>query len=1057
MKLNSISLFQSVEQQQSLSTVLAQLEAKRLYAGQLSIQPQQQDPFAVSTPPPPPPVVDLSKEVAGGDNGGGQHQRPPENRTELEGMLRRRAPKANYAPLPQSNVTLVDPSTPPASSTRPPESVGTKVAPIVAGSSIDSSPISQPLEPAKSVHSSASTATRAPAAASGSRPELAVKSERALRSALQSSSSPPSSLSTESSKADEPLRLDQTNKLAPNLSSNSTSVTMTQAELINLLNLAAGKQRQSVQPPPLLDGSSTTFKSSLPKRMTAFRQAWPAARANASTADLQPKALVPATRSIVEPALIVIANPSPSPGSSSSSGLNQSQSLESKPSQHPKQRARIVISRQEEREHEVKFDDRRRQGKEGPSSTERPFPSVDSEPSNQIATTPSSRATSTVGPDGGHSKKRVIEAPEQRSKTKSRSVGKWSAERERKQEPKELNGDSEEESSSSSEDVSSDSEESDVDLDSLLPPVPNYNETEDESGTGKETAAPAGRADFLAAEGAKKAGHSVDEAFVFNEAASTLSLAEWAPSHAAPDGWDEPRGEALVMQLNSSHRQEGSQSTLGDYLMPIVHQYHILVIAVLFNMWLDSLRTVAPASLAERNSLQADKSHPSDRNLSIAFSSSASDLGSTSNVSSRRGVMAIPIGRNRLRAATASKLMGDPRPPLSITDRRHKGSQACGHHLSSSLESLHNTRHLEEASSTESASPSSLRSSSSEQLLWTPNSKLRARAKSPEQLASGKQTSHSPGSGATHSVYSFELLKRAHKTSAWPWTCASPEATVNRKPPTNSVCSVFFGLLVVSTSLIVILLGVDLLLVLSQILAQLISVLVCLLGLCLIWRSGGAPKSPVRRLARASTAARRILPGQLHLRGRAIYLRQVQQSAKVGLQAAGPAISHRQCFHYLFILAAYFCGISMALNLNKQHSVRELFSQQVIQFLQRLFSQTVADRPELLPVSAANYLFLFHLVLALKGLLLIVQVTLQTILIRSSCGRTSTKLRQVYTFLMFANLSLWAMEICEQQQRLLQLEAPDQFRVVTFEGVSRFAAAVVTLSHLYHGLVFMQH
>ena len=444
---------------------------------------------------------------------------------------------------------------------------------------------------------------------------------------------------------------------------------------------------------------------------------------------------------------------------------------------------------------------------------------------------------------------------------------------------------------------------------------------------------------------------------------------------------------------------------------------------------------------------------------------------------------------------------------------------------------------------------------SSEQLLWSAGGQRRRNTRlSFHSVADQDQESHDDSSSSSSSS-SCDFSPSHHRRQ--------PVAIISEeKAPASSACSVFLGLLVVSAALIVILVGMEILTLLTQCITQLLSILVCLVGLCLAWRSQSA-------LKKRSAKHRKCLEHQQQQRagGRLLLSRKgaayltnphdillstntktnhlvfaggaragrvesstPRTSSEAWPQGAPPAegSNHRQCFHYLFLLAAYFCGVSIALNLGKQHTVRQLFPPHIMQFLQRQLLASAGGGPRPAHSHAHSHnehhqqqdnsgmllenwgffwsqspsqvsgggtgqeaqlspLLLFHMALAAKGLLLIVQVTLQTILIRSSCSqRTTRQLRQVYTFLMFTNLSLWAMDICEQQQHLqlvrqdgghtLQLNglAEDnlssltadndaiisngetRLKLITLEGFTQFACSIVTLSHLYHGLVFMQ-
>lgn len=785
-----------------------------------------------------------------------------------------------------------------------------------------------------------------------------------------------------------------------NKSSVSTSVSMSRAQLMNLINLSSNNQRDLLQPQQMLN-SSSLFKSSLPKRMTAFRQA-------------KPNANITSTSKM------------------STNNLLDSERIDSvSTSRKPKQRARVLISHPESDSSE---EPKRRSNDKMISTTDKPFPSVETDPPAELPTTPSSNQRLIDESPGKINLEKPIEV------NKRLELGRDINDARKPKPPNKIPDDEKVDDEKSVDDQGESNEsgeDADVDLDSLLPPVPNYNETSDESSNREETIRK------LNPESGSKSGQLDELAFAFNEAASTPNLTIEMPILVLRDKSNssaKPTMEAFTAE--PLRREEKSQTGFSDFLLPIVQQYHILIIAILFNMWLDSLNSQEARTESKPSKSNSSWKLIARRNYANNSASSLSDFGSSSAKSSLKGLIAIPIrGNAKSRPLVDSKLMN-----LNLTrDKLQYASSAIRwplrqhkHNRSRSMDSAtRNQIDVDELTESSLSRRNSLRSSSSEQLLWIPSSQFRSRVnKSP--LLARRLSAYSYQSGqSSESQSSISNINGRSKE------LRSEEANA----ASNTVCSVFFGLLIVSASLIVILLAIDLLSVLTQCLTQLMSILVCLIGLCLIWRRQTKPNSSVKR----KPADRSV--------------NQKREITRVDQTTASLESSkkHRQCFHYLFLLAAYYCGISIALNLNRQHSVHQLLSQQAIQFIQKhanvhpILHQLDTSGPS----SISNYLFLFHLVLLLKGLLLIVQVTVQTILIRSSCERTTRELRQVYTFLMFANLSLWAMEICEQQQQLQRnfdaAQQTDRFRLISGEGFSRLAASVVTLSHLYHGLVFMQH
>lgn len=908
-------------------------------------------------------------------------------------------------------------------------------------------------------------------------------------------------------------------------SKNSTSVTISQEQLLNLLSLASrANDRALASGKTSANSSSNLFKSSLPKRMTAFRQT------------TRPKVVKETPNSI-------------------SNSTTQ-------PKVRPKQRARVLITSSDnslEQKNNIKSD--RKQSDDGAKlevdkkeiatpdliTTERPFPSVESDPP-RVEKSSITHDIATVRPA---SSKVNSTFKEQNSTTESEpkkgSIRGGSSAMKADSGAEISSDDNEDETNHGTPEESGQEEgndDSELDLDAQLPPVPNYNDTSND-----ETKRVAAASTSIARVTNDTEPNIIpdqqqlqEEAFVFNEAASNLNVTlsppvlqeqkssekEFLPNSSNTIVETLPSKEALVISPNFDQYQHQhqhqyqyqqqkkqnnkSQSSFADYLLPIVHQYHILIVAILFNMWLDSLRKTKPINAIESSGTKISNSCAAIKDSLTLTSSSSSNAGSASHTSSTKGLIAIPIRNkgksHRFHYRFDASQHTEPKYPGGVSgfahDRVHKSGEnrwRTGgvidrkHHRSRSMDFLHHSHHQTTSDELESVGSSlsrfnSLRSSSSERLLWIPKGQFRSRPKSPAQVRKTSNllaySDHCSSMSSTEgrSDDSLGHLNIKHQNTWNPQAFGRPTQDIrmrsNKETPANSVCSIFFGLLIVSGSLIVILLGIDLLSTLTQCATQLISILVCLLGLIFTWRSQTRQNKTIVGPLEEGANLRHTNDRLWHLRYKTSTIlanQRLRHTRKiVPSEGAG---SHRQFFHYLFLLAAYYCGISIALNLTRQLSIQELFSQQVVHFIQR----NLARGSQQNQLSMANYLFFFHLVLAIKGLLLIVQVTLQTVLIRSSCQRATRELRQIYTFLMFANLSLWAMEICEQQQHLQrynmefdmttsatttimttttipQMTASnnnDKFRLITLDSFTRFAASIVTLSHLYHGLVFMQH
>lgn len=829
---------------------------------------------------------------------------------------------------------------------------------------------------------------------------------------------------------------------------NSDSVVISKAQLANLLDLAA-KSVQRLQAPPNVTTttatttatttttttSSTTvrpqFKSSLPKRLTIFKQLQkpfnrttfptmaPISRTTTATATTTTTRVPPiddVTKIISLPKQqvhrIYVSREDGNELSTDASLMDDSQA--------PDYSNRIVSTNTRERPSEF-------------SGTGRPFPSVESDPPPASGRVYAPKA------------ERPHEAPEP---------------------PLDLSADD----FDARKRTADESEDSEPDSESSLPPVPNYTNDNDHDNNSTETE--------TETESETETSNQPEESQTLSVIAAAASMTKrWGDFGDAREV--RPLGglefERLVMDrpaqwedqlVESSERSQQRQPTFADYLLPIVYQYHILIIAILFSMWLDSLRTanvalpVAPQSAG--SSLRRQRQQQSDsarsRSAESGFGARHGHRRRVSQHQTRRGSQESSTSISGSNLSRSNSLRASSEQLLSFSGKSEGNTRrAAG---AAAAKRRHESRPNWEQSSIEEGS--SLQSISSSR---SPNNPPR-----PVRL----------------------IIRRAVREDA---------------RPASSACSVFFGLLVVSLALIVVLLGLQLLTILNQCLTQLLSILVCLVGLCVAWRTQSKfARTTGSKFLSAPNRSGSEADGRLLLlsgRGAAYLTNPNDILLSDKRQASGPpaanemappierhvASNHRQCFHYLFLLAAYFCGVSIGLNLGKQHSVQQLFPAHIMQFIQRLAShkQPLSEHnhhqqqdnqstaflqdwgliwgSNWAPTEPVSPLILFHIVLASKGLLLILQVTLQTILIRSSCNqRTTHRLRQVYTFLMFSNLSLWAMDICEQQQHLQRAPetsfdelATERLRLITLDGFTQFASSIVTLSHLYHGLVFMQH
>lgn len=996
---------------------------------------------------------------------------------------------------------------------------------------------------------------------------------------------------------------------------NSTAVIMTRTELANLINSVKQQNNAKVattQAPQLSQVSqanqqqgglnlTTTYKSSLPKRMTAFRQSIrpkiftslpPATVSTTTTTTVTPATIdhstTPRTQHQRSPTSTMSPMvPSYAPGHTSSSTTTTSA-----PVPKVKQKAKILISRKENDDNEenrndkpevdvslviptrdkqdsdrtsrylmsIKAKNNKTEPRDLPSTTERPFPSVESEPPedergdgereqnrppppppNTQNKRPPTRSTSTTSttrlptstastrsPQGFANYESVTSTmrPPEREIIITRDpedvpspappIGSDTSSTSSNGEDDDNGENSDEEGGdSSSPENGGEGEESEIDLDALLPPVPNYTDTEETPASGKHRDSGRFNDTSQFQVGNKSVTNPLssldEEEFVFNEAASTSAPSFVATIKLKIGGSSrdsDPRSERLVasasdQKYQQNKRQDGAepQPTFAEYLLPIVHQYHILIIAILFHMWLDSLYRQRRLDLGKQVVVSAARRH---HELLTETTGGGLKLAAGQHRNARR-LIAIPIGPNgkpKLKTET-NQLLGNNKHFISsqqvarlARDSDHRGLTRHLqnlHHRSKSMDYLSsrlmNAPEESNGSTSGLSRHNSLRSSSSEQLLWVEGNQSRGRSSdkrhsrfSPRSYNSDscQTTPDSAASDSRLSSGSFAKLVAAagrdfHQKQRTNdrLRALQIEQSVERSK-SSSACSVFLGLLIVSASLIVMLLGIDLLSLVTQCLTQILSILACLLGLYVVWRHRRRFHHKPTKLAREFGSSGRRINGWTKRKLKSTEMAQSElesESSIIGAQQQLDSGNHRQVFHYLFLLAAYYCGLATALNLGNQNATeQQLFTRQVMQFVQRHWTGQQSSINLLQePVNHINYTLLFHLVVALKGLILVVQVTLQTVLIRLSSWRESKcELRQIYTFLMFANLSLWAMDICEQQQHLQEVQHHNnhvlasgaeyikQFELLTLNGFTRFASSIVTLSHLYHGLVFMQ-
>lgn len=949
---------------------------------------------------------------------------------------------------------------------------------------------------------------------------VVTKNERGLRSTAQTSSRPivvdqESRVSAEGDRVTSAI-----SDLVKLKSLNDTTISMSHSQLMSLLNMAAKSQKisfsnpqhQQQDPEALLPvvgqpGSGATaqqtiFKSSLPKRMTAFRQANNVSGKNSTSHNLNHLAKM-TTTTTASPSITTVIP------------LKKYKAIVT-----VKQDDDSATDDEQQEPDEDNQGGSRKARKTKSSPKERPFPSIEP-PGREKAAAASQTVLSktTKSSDESRTSKVGIE-PSKKAKLRDRAqtmktikeqttiatttILPTTTRSKRINDADEANmslddNELEDDSSSTTQDSSGDAfgdstDGPETDLDAMLPPVPDYNET-----TSDKEETVASKQDLLMSRKPKalnldnkpgKLYPTKDESLAFNEAASsietivtpsptvnktntitneTIEIKSRAPNNVtttignstekATINLNELKKEALVM-VPTLH----NQPIFADFLLPIVYQYHILIIAILFNMWLDGLKSGSSSNngvevnrrIVEYSPQQVHGRH--HRVVKLKTGNDASNLLLNTSGSS---------GSDESEYKYLAQL------------QKRRANLNRGHNRSKSVNSLHlaDEDYFNSENMSTFSRHNSLRSSSSRQLLWIPSSQLRSPLLA-NHIAKQRFTSHQITPEST-TINSSSGLSSSEAGGPFGRRHRACRSATGDGSDSHSVCSVFFGLLIVSASLIVILLGIELLSIITQCLAQFISILVCFLGLCFIWhgsrRSNVTIKSRIGR--RKNDNFTMADHGNHYLNKQSSRLQVIHKGPRrPSPQTSTKTASHRQCFHYLFLLAAYYCGISIALNLTKQFSVQQLFTQQVIQFCQRHLGhwffrlqkapnlsdyQQFSNQYSATSLPLADYLLLFHIILAIKGLLLILQVTLQTVLIRSSCQKATKDLRQIYTFLMFANLSLWAMEICEQQQQLQRDfnsdTVTDKFKLITLDSFTRFAASIVTLSHLYHGLVFMQH
>lgn len=85
--------------------------------------------------------------------------------------------------------------------------------------------------------------------------------------------------------------------------------------------------------------------------------------------------------------------------------------------------------------------------------------------------------------------------------------------------------------------------------------------------------------------------------------------------------------------------------------------------------------------------------------------------------------------------------------------------------------------------------------------------------------------------------------------------------------------------------------------------------------------------------------------------------------------------------------------------------------------------------------------------LVLNGVMLTIQITFQTFLMKSQ-GRNLSNTRQIFAFLILSNLSLWVLEVSHMADSLLNTSGIVSFPILL--------AIIVGLNRIYSTLVFLQ-
>lgn len=591
--------------------------------------------------------------------------------------------------------------------------------------------------------------------------------------------------------------------------------------------------------------------------------------------------------------------------------------------------------------------------------------------------------------------------------------------------------------------------EPEPDLENLLPPVPNYNETSEQ----EEPTSDGGSEQSNENEEQLQQLYQLD-----SQRLTPTSLPFMMPSEPFPS-FTRPKNDTDGAQRRfwtADDEQTGSNRTdFIGYLAAIVGQYHMLLAAILFNLWLDHLSLDRFKSKSQSESLaQQHRRHlNASRHEPTSPSSSSLDSNDLDTIVNRSLLPA--EHRRRL------KSLARPKPSENYSEYNSYGDGLDPNCIASSCSSEH---------------PPLRRANSEERLRWLTQDTDSADSFG-EFLARTRRFSTSSDELRHYDGRKLLFTRRR-------------DLTANRGHLV--ACSLFFGLCVSAGSIAAIMVKIELVSILTQCLVLFASTIACLFGFCLIWRTRKAMRSvKALREFRADQMRHHLITGRRLWQHKSSiyldphYLEPARTQTQSGASQRNPKTTRanysHQFFHYLFLLAAYYSGASIALNLGNQYTVQQLFPPQVMRFIGGLQSgphqslmelrSHVEDSQfdtgsQLLPMLSLNhYHLLFHAVLALKGILLIVQVTIQTVLIRCSSEQATDRLRQIYTFLMLSNLSLWALEICYDRQHdgssigvddsTLKNYWESREKIFPFEGITSLSGSIVTLSHLCHGLIFM--